>query len=108
MRIVELLLDATRDQIQLRLRFISTLTRLQSPDQVRAVHEATRQLALRGLIRQEEIGRSQRELETGRQYTDHGVVIAINRERATNYVRIGAEASLPESVTQHRYFWTIL
>ena len=96
MRIVELLLDATRDQIQLRLRFVGGLTGLESPDQIRAVHEATRQLVLRRLIRQEKICRPQCKLKTRRQHADHGVAFAIDRERATDDARIAAESALPQ------------
>src|SRR6185295_9312743 len=104
----ELLLDATRNQIQFRLRFIGSLTGLESSDEVRAVHEATRQLVLCRLIRQKKVCRPQRELKTRGQHTDHGVAFTIEREGAADDVWIGAEAALPQGVGQHCYFWTTL
>src|SRR6185369_12742861 len=107
-RIVVLLLDATRDQTHLRLRVVDALTVFESPDHIRAVHEAARELVLSRLIRDEKIRRPECKLKIRRQHTDHGVALAVERERASNDSRIAAEASLPHAVSQHRDSWTIL
>src|SRR5689334_922001 len=69
---------------------------------------ATRQLRLCRLIGQEEISRSQRELEARGQHANHGVTLAIDREPAADDAWIGAEPTLPQAVSQYCYLWTIL
>src|SRR5262245_9820842 len=56
------------------------------------------------LLRSERRGRSKlrpAELKAGRHNPDHGVGLAVQRDRLIENVRIAAEAALPESITEH-------
>src|SRR5688572_24302354 len=96
------LLDAARNDGQLRLRLSFVNTGFEPSDQVRAVQEATRQLVLRRLIRNEQFTISQRKLKTRRQHADNLIAFAIDREPASDDACVAAESSLPQGVTKDR------
>src|SRR5262249_12971023 len=100
--------NSTRDQTQLSLRVGNAPFRFEPADQVRSVHEAPRQLVLRRLIWHPQICRPQRKLKTRRQHSNHGVTIAIQRERATDDALIASEPALPKAVSQNRDLWSTL
>src|SRR5256885_1877534 len=103
MRLVVLLLDATSNDVQLRLRLGNADAGFKPPDEVRAVHEATSQLILSRLIRQPKVVVSECKLKTRRQHSDDRVTLTIDRQRTPDNCWIAAELSLPEPVSEDRY-----
>ena len=69
------------------------------------MQKATRQLRIGRLIRQPEIGRSESEIETGRQDADDGVSAPIERQRLAQHIPVATEAPLPHSVREDSYSW---
>src|SRR5260221_8600736 len=47
--------------------------------------------------------RVERKLEIARHHADHGIRLAVEKDRASQYVRIAVEAAAPHVITQHRH-----
>ena len=50
----------------------------------------------------------ERKLEIARHHADHGVRLAVEKDLASQYVRIAVEAALPHAIAQHRHLLVFL
>jgi hypothetical protein len=100
-RLVMFLLDALCDNSQLGLRLRRADAWLEATNEIGAVHEASCELGIGGLIRSPQVGVSERKLKAGGKHTYHCEIVAIDRQRLSDHAGVSPESALPHTVSQH-------